>query len=125
MHWSWVHSKGELMIADLQGVRSDKDYSLTDPAIMSLNGDYGETDTGVEGMLMFFLNHQCNNFCRHLPKPTANNFLTHPLLPRHQVEACIQMAKGQPNSTTYKCELKLQVEVKLIIIQTFRACFVQ
>ena len=35
MHWSWWYTDGELMIADLQGVRKDDSYLLTDPAIMS------------------------------------------------------------------------------------------
>ena len=59
MHWSWAHTKGELMIADLQGVRYDNHYVLTDPAIYK---KYGITDTGVKGMFMFFHFHSCNSF---------------------------------------------------------------
>ena len=123
MHWSWVYTKGELMIADLQGVRDVDCYSLTDPVIMSLRGDYGATDTGVEGMVMFFLNHECNDFCKHLPRPTAHDFLTHPLLPRAQVQACFQMASDMYNSTTYKCELKLSLETKIILSQILKTYF--
>ncbi len=56
MHWSWCNSNGEKMISDLQGVRSanPQGYTLTDPAMLSLTNSYGPTDTGVEGMAMFF-----------------------------------------------------------------------
>ena len=74
MHWSWGHSNGEEMIADLQGVRNPHSFKLTDPVIMSLAESYGATDMGVEGMTMFFLKHRCNRFCQNLIKPTLAHF---------------------------------------------------
>ena len=57
-HWTWVHTKGEKMIADLQGVRMDdkKTYILTDPAILTASngGQLGCADTGIMGMACFF-----------------------------------------------------------------------
>ena len=50
-------------------------YKLTDPAIMSINREYGVTDTGIEGMAMFFLVHGCSDICRGLPKPTLAKFV--------------------------------------------------
>ncbi len=75
MHWSWAHTGGQKMIADLQGVRSHSGYTytLTDPVLLSNHthgGQYGCTDTGVEGMAMFFLKHTCGHFCWQYPKPT-------------------------------------------------------
>ena len=55
MHWSWVHTRGERMVADLQGVLKPDGFVLTDPVMMSLSNSYGPTDTGAEGMIMFFL----------------------------------------------------------------------
>ncbi len=85
VHWSWAHTKGERMIADLQGVRNNPTYMygssvptngsyvLTDPCLLSntYGGIYGyeSTDTGVEGMAMFFLNHTCNLHCNNIPRP--------------------------------------------------------
>ena len=73
-HWSWVHTKGEKMIADLQGVRRDDidTYILTDPAILTASGggQMGGADTGIVGMIMFFMKHECNMLCRGLPRPT-------------------------------------------------------
>ena len=74
MHWSWYHTDGEEMIADLQGVRNPDSFTLTDPAIISLSESYGATDVGVEGMAMFFLHHKCSSYCRDLPAPTLAHF---------------------------------------------------
>ncbi|KAL5470812.1 hypothetical protein EMCRGX_G028837 [Ephydatia muelleri] len=63
-HWSWVHTGGSLMVSDLQGVRCDSKYVLTDPAILSLEGSYGSTDLSLVGMGLFFLSHQCTDVCR-------------------------------------------------------------
>ncbi|KAL5470813.1 hypothetical protein EMCRGX_G028839 [Ephydatia muelleri] len=65
-HWSWVHTKGSLMVCDLQGVRYDSKYVLTDPAILSLEGSYGNTDLSLVGMGQFFSSHQCTDVCRSL-----------------------------------------------------------
>ena len=104
MHWSWVHTKGELMVADLQGVWKREGFVLTDPAIMSLNNSYGVTDTGVEGMIMFFYKHLCNQFCQSLPKPKPSDFVGR--IPQPQLEACMRMLQSLGGSTTYTNELK-------------------
>jgi hypothetical protein len=72
-HWSWCYTNGEKMIADLQGVRGFMNYTLTDPVLLSGSangGIYGCTDTGIEGIRLFFYNHHCNILCGHLPRPT-------------------------------------------------------
>ena len=66
-HWSWVYTRGKLMVSDLQGVRySDDKYVLTDPCILSLNREYGATDLALIGMGLFFMTHQCTDMCRSL-----------------------------------------------------------
>ena len=66
-HWSWVHTRGDLMITDLQGVRYDDKYVLTDPCVLSMeNKEYGATDNSVIGMALFFSSHVCNSACREL-----------------------------------------------------------
>ena len=73
----WVYTGGKIMVADLQGVRRPdlQSYLLTDPVILSnsAGGQYGCTDTGIEGISMFFLNHTCSEFCNFLQKPTLND----------------------------------------------------
>lgn len=50
----------------LQGVKSWRKFTLTDPAIHSLNQEFGSTDLGEYGMIQVLGNHQCNELCREL-----------------------------------------------------------
>lgn len=119
MHWSWWYTDGEEMVADLQGVRRDDAYLLTDPVVMSLSGSYGATDTGVEGMAMFFLHHTtCNSFCSNLPKPTLAHF--HRIIPPQYLQAAQTLLAQVGGSTTYKVELKFPQEIKSRVIARFR-----
>ena len=118
-HWSWIHSKGETMIADLQGVRGEKNFVLTDPVLLSCThgGKYGCTDMGVEGMAMFFLNHKCNEFCDRLPKPSIRLVG----VPQSQLTAGTELLRQISNSTAYSHELKFPVYIREILISTFKA----
>ena len=120
MHWSWVNSSGEKMISDLQGVRKGNppSYTLTDSAILSISGQYGVTDTGVEGMAMFFLHHQCNGFCKELPKPELSDFIG--IIPQTQLSATMQLLQQVENATTYTHELKFSPRVREGVATVFR-----
>ena len=112
-HWSWWNTNGEKMIADLQGVRSEhpSKYTLTDPVLMSGSvdgGRYGCTDTGVEGIAMFFINHQCNEFCNNLPVPTLQKLG----IPQRQVASVTQQLQQIMNATAYSHELKLPYDIR-------------
>jgi len=66
-HWSYVYTKGELLVCDLQGALGSKEFSLTDPAINSnIKGRFGKTDMGRKGQARFFKTHKCTSFCRVL-----------------------------------------------------------
>ena len=66
-HWTWVETKGELLVSDLQGVKYNQtDYCLTDPAIHSMSRKYGQTDLGKIGINQFFMTHKCNKVCQLL-----------------------------------------------------------
>ena len=118
MHWSWCLTDGELMVADLQGVRKDDCYLLTDPAIMSLSGGYGATDTGVEGMAMFFLNHTCNSYCDHLPKPSLQHFKG--IIPHQHLEAAKALLAQVQSTTIYRFELKFPEVIRARVAARFR-----
>ena len=71
-HWTWAHTKGEVLVCDLQEVWWNDHYILTDPVICSNGQIYDETYLGVVGMAHFFNTHKCTSFCSRLPK--SSNF---------------------------------------------------
>ena len=71
MHWNWVYSKGEKVVSDVQGVEKNGYYLLTDPAVQSINQEYGSTDLGAYVILVFLAKHQHNQYCQHLPWPNT------------------------------------------------------
>lgn len=110
-HWSWYHTGGQKMIADLQGATNNGGYILTDPAILSLQGkEYGATDTGVEGMAMMLLKHNCNSICKHLPKPTITDLYS--CIPLSELQDCTRLLNAVSDSTAYNWELKLSAATR-------------
>ena len=69
MHWNWVHSKGEKLICDVQGVKKKGKYELTDPATQSIDGEYGKSDLGPDSLIIFIYSHKHNKLCENLPWP--------------------------------------------------------
>ena len=120
MHWSWWNNNGQMMIADLQGVKMDNSYLLTDPVILSDSGDnqYGCTDMGVEGMAMFFTKHRCNPFCQTLPAPRFEDFVRQ--IPARTLQLCRTAIPATQNCTAFASELKFPRPVKDAVLRTFR-----
>ena len=120
MHWSWYHNKGQMMIADLQGVKQSNGYFLTDPVILSDSGnsEYGCTDMGVEGMAMFFIKHRCNVFCNKLPAPRFEDFVRG--IPLGTLNLCRTAMPSFQNCTAFASELKFPRPVKDAVLRTFR-----
>lgn len=119
MHWSWVKSKGQLMIADLQGVKEESAYFLTDPVILSLSKEYGPTDMGVEGMAMFFITHECNDICKSFPRPSLGDIRYNPHVPQQLIEKCIMIRQREAGSTMYYCELQLDSSSQMALQEIF------
>merc|ERR1712054_46210 len=72
-HFSHYISRGQELLCDLQGVKEQDEYVLTDPVICSARGGkYGMTDTGPRGIAAFFRNHRCNFMCRQFPRPDVS-----------------------------------------------------
>ncbi len=70
-HFTYHESKGKLIVVDLQGVRNDASYMLTDPAIHTagVGKIFGELDLGDTGIDAFFMTHECCGLCRGLLEP--------------------------------------------------------
>ena len=116
MHWSWAHTKGETMIADLQGVKEEKAYYLTDPCLLSAThgGMYGPTDMGIEGMAMFFLNHKCTDLCKNIPKPGLLG------ISREQISTALRAQQQISTYTAYSHELSFTMPFRDLLIPTFK-----
>ena len=63
-HYTWIINKGRKVITDIQGIKLNNKFYLTDPACQSLEMKYGESDLGVQGLIKFLLYHKCNDICR-------------------------------------------------------------
>jgi hypothetical protein len=62
-HFTHHHTKGQLMVVDLQGVNT----ILTDPVIHCISTEaFGKTNLGKPGMKRFFQTHKCNTVCGNL-----------------------------------------------------------
>ena len=80
-HFTVRHTKGQVMVCDLQGVfntdMTPPTFELTDPAIhyKSTKGRrmvYGRTDKGATGMKAFFHTHKCTKICKFLNLSAKN-----------------------------------------------------
>ena len=107
VHYGWYYTGGQKMVTDLQGVRNDDSYVLTDPAMLSLSpGHFGCTDMGPEGMALLLLKHSCNSMCRNLPKPTERDISV--CLTQEELRKCKRAVASIMNShTTYTWELEI------------------
>ena len=116
MHWSWAHTKGETMIADLQGVKRYDGYYLTDPCLLSAThgGKYGCTDMGIEGMAMFFLNHKCDDTCKSIPRPGRSE------VSRRQIAAALRAQRQISNATAYSHEMSFHKDIRDALIRVFK-----
>jgi hypothetical protein len=78
-HFSYHISGGQYLLCDLQGVKKNDRYILTDPAICSLTETFGATDLGEDGIRSFFASHKCTSLCENhwlkhpSPQPYPNN----------------------------------------------------
>ena len=70
-HWTYHYSDGKILFCDAQGIITKNEYILTDPCILSVEGDhYGAADCGFDYILNWFKHHRCNKYCqKHWIKP--------------------------------------------------------
>ena len=73
-HWTYHYSNGKILFCDAQGIITKKEYILTDPCVMSVEGNrYGAGDCGYDYILNWFKYHKCNKYCqKHWITPNGN-----------------------------------------------------
>jgi hypothetical protein len=67
-HWTFGKMNRRGMLCDLQGIKTDSEYLLTDPVIHTADGRYSATgtDLGVPDMCRVMDGHCCNAICAQL-----------------------------------------------------------
>ena len=91
-HWTHHITAGRLMVVDLQGVKVDRAYLLTDPALHCddlLRFRETRTNLGVKGMQQFFRTHVCSDVCKQLNLCTSISELKSPPLKRSDSLLCV------------------------------------
>jgi len=74
-HFTYEYSMGTMIVVDIQGITNDKGgLYITDPVIHSAKYkmEFGETNHGHIGVMMFFKTHNCNDYCRKLRLVDSN-----------------------------------------------------
>ncbi|NWS69098.1 TRPM6 protein, partial [Crotophaga sulcirostris] len=70
-HWTYVYTRGELLVLDLQGVGEN----LTDPSVIKPEDKksgkmaFGPANLGEDAIRNFITKHHCNSCCRRLKLP--------------------------------------------------------
>uniref|UniRef100_A0A8B9PX21 non-specific serine/threonine protein kinase n=1 Tax=Apteryx owenii TaxID=8824 RepID=A0A8B9PX21_APTOW len=73
-HWTYVYTRGELLVLDLQGVGEN----LTDPSVIKPEDKksgkmvFGPANLGEDAIRNFTAKHRCNSCCRKLKLPVIN-----------------------------------------------------
>ncbi|XP_010014516.1 PREDICTED: transient receptor potential cation channel subfamily M member 6, partial [Nestor notabilis] len=77
-HWTYVYTRGELLVLDLQGVGEN----LTDPSVIKPEDKksgkmvFGPANLGEGAIRNFITKHRCNSCCRRLKLPDLRSDYT-------------------------------------------------
>ncbi|NWS89335.1 TRPM6 protein, partial [Toxostoma redivivum] len=77
-HWTYVYTRGELLVLDLQGVGEN----LTDPSVIKPEDKksgkmvFGPANLGEDAIRNFIAKHRCNSCCRKLKLPDLRSDYT-------------------------------------------------
>lgn len=91
-HWTHDITSGRIMVVDLQGVKVDRVYLLTDPALHCddlLRFRETRTNLGVKGMRQFFQTHVCSDVCKQLNLSSSTSVPKTSLMQRSDSLLCV------------------------------------
>lgn len=127
-HWTYHITSGRLMVVDLQGVKVDRAYLLTDPALHCddlLRFRETRTNLGVKGMHQFFRTHVCSDVCSKLNLPLTMTTSSTSLLSRSNSLLCNATTKSTHDlnlKTTKEEEFETIDKNQLATIENFELC---
>ena len=116
MHWSWVHTRGEMMVGDLQGVWKHDGFLLTDPVIISLKQQFWPNrhrSRRNDHVL------QSTQVQQSLPRPTPSDFISS--VPQHKLRECMGKLAQLQAATTYTVDLNLSPRTRQIVASVLRS----
>ncbi|XP_064356799.1 transient receptor potential cation channel subfamily M member 6-like isoform X1 [Dromaius novaehollandiae] len=104
-HWTYVYTRGELLVLDLQGVGEN----LTDPSVIKPEDKksgkmvFGPANLGEDAIRNFIAKHRCNSCCRKLKLPDLrrNDYMLERLSPAFEGETETGGADGVDEPLEY------------------------
>ncbi|GFO41284.1 alpha-protein kinase vwka-like [Plakobranchus ocellatus] len=72
-HFTYHESGGQLVVCGLEGVHDSEGFFLKTPTIHSRAREFGNSDCGLRGMREVLGHHICNNVCKDMRKPFAED----------------------------------------------------
>jgi len=127
-HWTYHITSGRLMVVDLQGVKVDRAYLLTDPAVHCddlLRFRETRTNLGVKGMQQFFRTHVCSDVCSQLTLPSTMAISKSTLLKRSDSLLCHATTKETDDfslETTEEKDFETIDKDQLETVEKFELC---
>lgn len=127
-HWTYHVTSGRLMVVDLQGVKVERAYLLTDPALHCDDLQrFRETRTnlGVQGMRQFFRTHVCSDVCARLNLPVVESATNTALLDRTDSLVCnasTELVDGSCLETMQDKDFETIEKEQLEIVENFELC---
>ena len=127
-HWTYQVTCGRLMVVDLQGVKIDRAYLLTDPALHCddlLRFRETRTNLGVKGMHQFFRTHVCSDVCTKLNLSSSSSILRPAVFNYSDSILCHASIKTTDNLTTETFDDKEFEKIEkdqLETIENFEIC---
>ena len=68
-HWTYVIIEGCLIVVDLQGIKENNQFILSNPSIHCIEPKFGRTNIGETGIKQFFKTHRCGSVCEVMKLP--------------------------------------------------------
>ena len=127
-HWTYHVTSGRVMVVDLQGVKVDRAYLLTDPALHCndlLRFQNARTNLGIKGMRQFFRTHVCSDVCSKLNLPASSSKPSSISFDRSDSLICNVITETSDNSnlkTTGKKSFETIDKSQLEIKEAFELC---
>uniref|UniRef100_A0A8C5X6W6 non-specific serine/threonine protein kinase n=1 Tax=Malurus cyaneus samueli TaxID=2593467 RepID=A0A8C5X6W6_9PASS len=110
-HWTYVYTRGELLVLDLQGVGEN----LTDPSVIKPEDKksgkmvFGPANLGEDAIRNFIAKHRCNSCCRKLKLPDLrrSDYTLETVGPAFKIEMEMSSREADDTDEPSECDTQL------------------